>query len=115
VSLRIFYNSVLGAVFKVSENMLFIAIEISLLFVYGFSDNASEDTFLNLGYALDVLYVIAIIVGLLRVGYYGYYKFKDMQYNMKYGIDNGEIVEVGPTPLPNTEREEREDIENQQL
>jgi hypothetical protein len=102
VALRIFCHSVLGALFKVAENLLFIAVEVSLLFVYGFSDNADDPTFLNLGYALNVLYVITIMVGVLRVGYYGYYKFKDMKYSMKYGIDNGEIVEVGPTPLPNT-------------
>lgn len=23
---------------------------------------------------------------------------------MKFGIDNGEVVKIGPTPLPNTDR-----------
>jgi hypothetical protein len=109
VALRIFYNRVLGAVFKVAENLLFIAIEVSLLFVYGLSDNASDLDFLNLGYALNVLYVITVIVGVLRIGYYAYYKFKDMGYIMKYGNDDGEITEkVVVTPLPKTERYEVE-------
>lgn len=75
-----------------------------MLFVYGLSDNASDSDFLNLGYALNVLYVITIIIGLLRIGYYAYQKFKHMKYNMKFGIDNGEVVKIGPTPLPTTDR-----------
>jgi hypothetical protein len=104
VSLRIFYSSVLGAVLKVTENLLFIAIEVSLLFVYGLSNNARDSDFLNLGYALNVLYVIVIMVALLKIGYYGYHKFRNMGYNMKFGIDNGETMEVKATPLPHSER-----------
>lgn len=37
VFMKIFYNNNLGTLFKVLENVLFIAIEVALLFVYGLS------------------------------------------------------------------------------
>lgn len=102
--MRIYYNSVLGTVFKVAENLLFIGVEVALLFVYGLSDTAGENDFLNIGNALNVMYVIMIILGLLRVAYLIYQKIKHFGFNMKIGADDGEIVNVGPTPLPNTDR-----------
>lgn len=59
---------------------------------------------MNLGHALNVLYVIMIILGLLRVAYLLYQKIRHFVFNMKLGADNGEVVNVGPTPLPNTDR-----------
>ena len=76
----------IGTLFKVLENLLFIGVEIALLFVYGLSDSAQDSDFLNLGYALNVLYVIMIIVGLLRIAYLLFEKFKHCGYNMKRGI-----------------------------
>lgn len=106
VALKIYYNSILGTVFKVLENLLFIGVEIALLFVYGLSDSAKDGDFLNLGYALNVLYVIMIILGLLRIGYLLFQKLKNCRYKMKMGAGEGETVKVGPMPLPNTDRDD---------
>ena len=73
---------------------MFIGVEVTILFAYALSNNASDPDFLNLGYAIVVLYVIMIIVGLLRFVYLLYTKVKNIEYNKKMGMDNGEIVKV---------------------
>lgn len=77
VGMRIYYNSILGTIFKVAENLLFIGVEVALLFAYGLSDTAKEQDYLNLGYAIDVLYVIMVIMGVLRVAYLVYEKVRN--------------------------------------
>jgi hypothetical protein len=104
--MRIFYNSFLGVLFKVAENLLFIGVEVALLFANGLAGTAKDRDFLNLGHAINVMYVIMVILGILRVIYLIYEKAQNFKYNTRLGIDNGEIVNVGPTPLPNTERDQ---------
>lgn len=57
----------------------------ALLFVYGLSDTSRETEFINLGHAINVLYVITIVVGFMRFAYYVYLKAKDYWYNLKVG------------------------------
>lgn len=99
VFMKIFYNSNLGTLFKVLENILFISIEVALLFVYGLSQTSTETDFINLGNALNVMYVIMIFLGLLRFAYYLYLKFRQYFYNLKVGAENGETINA---PIPTT-------------
>ncbi len=64
------------------------------MFAYALNNNAADQDFLNLGYAIVVLYVIMIIVGFMRFVYLLYTKFKNIDYNKKIGMDNGEVVKV---------------------
>lgn len=74
------------------------------MFAYALSDTANDSDFLNLGYAINVLYVIMIIIGILRFAYLLYRKLKNIPIKKKMGKDDGEVVKVQPMPLPNTDR-----------
>ena len=88
-SLKIWPRSNLGPALKVMENIMFIAIEIAFLFVYGYSSNLNDKDFLNLGEALNVLYVISIIIGVVRIVYHFVVKFKSYRAKNSYGVEPG--------------------------
>jgi hypothetical protein len=64
------------------------------LFAYALSDTATDSDFLNLGYAIVVLYVIMIIIGILRVAYLLYRKIKSIPSKKKMGMNDGEVVKA---------------------
>ena len=98
--LKIWNRSTLGMILKVFENILFIFVEIALLFVYGFSNTIDDADFINLGSALNVLYVIMIINGIIRVIHHFYLKTKNFREISKYGKEVGRKFTVKSTPLP---------------
>jgi NADH:ubiquinone oxidoreductase subunit 3 (subunit A) len=84
ISAGIFVGDYVCTTLKVLENLLFIALEIALLFVYGFSNTMEDINFLDLGYAMIVICVLLVINGAVRFFYYTYCKAYSFYYDV-YG------------------------------
>lgn len=71
--------------------------------MYGYSSSIKDEDFLNLGEALNVLYVIMVIIGVARIVHHFILKFKNYKAKNSYGFEAGEKKVYEATPLPQLE------------
>ncbi len=91
IALSIFRDKIYLS-FKIIELVLFVLVEVLFLAIFGFSDSLGQEDFLDLGYAVDAVFLIMIVVGFLRVGYLLFKKIKDFwKSRYDYG-DAGELT-----------------------
>jgi hypothetical protein len=63
---------------KIAENMLFIAIEVVMLLLYGMQSLASSNTFIALGFSLSALSVLIVLNSTVRAGYLSSKKYVEI-------------------------------------